>query len=378
MAAGRAKYIWGDYGSNQRRYDPFHNEWDLCSDFDPDDEPDEYDDDDDEDYDDYPPVPQNFETASLSTEHRTVQASSIATMNAICPSSESSEDIIMTHHTEHIMSIAYFRFGLHPAPEARGSEGQDWETCRRICGFSQSESSDLLIGVPNMTRLLMGSFFDLLANHTPLTEIPPDLLDLRQLTAPIHTIPPKFNSSFVNNANGTFCIIRPLPESTETPLELGLCNAVDYLEIRRRGWGPRLVDVATELVLRGIPFHVCRTAPRPTIYISPPVPYYSGLGYRPQDYEPDYHDYRLYLSHREDFLRSPRGQLALRAGGIVTRIARDTIVLNPSLVEAPVDLNSSAFISDGSVGHFYDELSSHEVDLICGVYHVDTGLTLRR
>ncbi|KIJ52205.1 hypothetical protein M422DRAFT_118633, partial [Sphaerobolus stellatus SS14] len=49
------------------------------------------------------------------------------------------------------------------------------------------------------------------------------------------------------------------------------------------------------------------------------------LGVRSPDYHPVRTDYQAYVHLRNRFLRSPRGRLALLSGGILWRLAIDTI-----------------------------------------------------
>ncbi|KAJ7171904.1 hypothetical protein B0H12DRAFT_1040615 [Mycena haematopus] len=103
---------------------------------------------------------------------------------------------------------------------------------------------------------------------------------------------------------------------------------------------------------------------------------YSGLGYRPQDYQPDVWDYRSYLERRTQLLRSSRGLVALRSGGIIARIAREVVSLEDGLID-PSDypLDHGICFWDGKSAKTLrgEQLTDDEVDVICGVYHVATG-----
>ncbi|KAJ7693237.1 hypothetical protein B0H17DRAFT_1010301 [Mycena rosella] len=109
--------------------------------------------------------------------------------------------------------------------------------------------------------------------------------------------------------------------------------------------------------------------------------YYSGLGFRPPKYKHSLADYRAYVSLRRAFLRGPRGRAALLYGGVVGRLARsdwvdvDQIFRGPSAdVRSP---KNRIYLWDGRTATACsdDRLSDHEIELICGVYHVATGQT---
>ncbi|KAJ7237283.1 hypothetical protein B0H12DRAFT_1026422, partial [Mycena haematopus] len=100
------------------------------------------------------------------------------------------------------------------------------------------------------------------------------------------------------------------------------------------------------------------------------------LGYRSRDYQPDVWDYRSYLERRTQLLRSPRGLVALRSGGIIARIAREVVSLEDGLI-GPSDYPPDHGICfwDGKSADTLrgEQLTNDEVDVICGVYHVATG-----
>jgi hypothetical protein len=132
------------------------------------------------------------------------------------------------------------------------------------------------------------------------------------------------------------------------------------------------------LLSRGISFLTCfrssETVPRRA---NTRIRGYSGLGYRPPQYQPDMRDYRSYVSIRRRFFRSPRGRAALLYGGIIGRLARSE-VSNEEVLRGPSDdaLLEGICLWDGKSPFAYwdDCLTEEEIDLICGVYHVSTGV----
>ncbi|KAE9408261.1 hypothetical protein BT96DRAFT_808460 [Gymnopus androsaceus JB14] len=103
----------------------------------------------------------------------------------------------------------------------------------------------------------------------------------------------------------------------------------------------------------------------------------SGLGYRPKGYQATLIDYQSYRATLEDFLHLPRGRAAMRKGGIVGRLAKDFLT-SEDVSSCPSDnvLQSGHWQksdADPYLGYWDDELSVEELDMICGVYRVDTG-----
>jgi hypothetical protein len=87
-------------------------------------------------------------------------------------------------------------------------------------------------------------------------------------------------------------------------------------------------------------------------------------------------DFLLYERLRDEFLRSPRGHLALLAGGVIAHLACEVIPFN-KVYDGPADNveKDGMFIGKvkGGSGYYSDVLSEAEVNLVLGVYHVDTS-----
>ncbi|KAJ3871533.1 hypothetical protein F5051DRAFT_433784, partial [Lentinula edodes] len=117
-AVGRNNYedIWERYGQRQRHYDSVADEWDICTELDPNDEP-SYPDDDDDDGDDY------FIFASSAmgedTAHNIGPASSLAYLARLLPSSDSDERVVFD---EPVDDIVVHRFGF--APDGHSTDRQ--------------------------------------------------------------------------------------------------------------------------------------------------------------------------------------------------------------------------------------------------------------
>ncbi|KAJ7022263.1 hypothetical protein C8F04DRAFT_971723 [Mycena alexandri] len=88
-------------------------------------------------------------------------------------------------------------------------------------------------------------------------------------------------------------------------------------------------------------------------------------------------DFGVYVQHRDGFLHSSRGRVALFYGGIVGRLARlvlsdleDLACLEPS--EDVLDAGARVTSRNGEEVLWYEALTEEEIHLICGVYIVET------
>jgi hypothetical protein len=155
-----------------------------------------------------------------------------------------------------------------------------------------------------------------------------------------------------------------------------LNSALSAVEcLRRPDYKPE--DIVSRLIRHGIPFRTVITGPPPAY--RPPI-FYFGLGYCQMDYKPTPVDYMAYERARDDFLRGPRGRVALMKGGIVWRLAmqtlhEDVVIAGPS---ESVYGSGTCFSDNDSGKHWWDDdLTVEEMDLICGVYKVFTGKGLQ-
>ncbi|KAF8592246.1 hypothetical protein K439DRAFT_1313778, partial [Ramaria rubella] len=100
------------------------------------------------------------------------------------------------------------------------------------------------------------------------------------------------------------------------------------------------------------------------------------LGFRPPRYIPDLVDYAAYTRARDDFLGLPHTCVALLRGGIVWRLAIESLGALAALEGPSLDsvaLGHSWKHPDGTL-LYDDEISDTEMDLICGVYGIYTGI----
>src|SRR5882762_10397846 len=84
VACGTVPSIWGDYAMTQRIYNPHENEWDICTNLDPDAKPEDWDDDDDDYY--FPHAPSTPRPASSSLQQPTTPSLLVHSLATLTPS----------------------------------------------------------------------------------------------------------------------------------------------------------------------------------------------------------------------------------------------------------------------------------------------------
>ena len=382
-AAGRSNYetVWQQFGPKQRRYDSFRDEWDLCEEFDPTDEPVDDDDDDGDDGDD--DLDSVYDTPLLPDDnphdlpdHNEGCYSSGADLQRIHPQHSDDQDVTFTQTVD---DLVYYRFGfVNPVgPVEEPPKKLKPDMVSKLLGIGWSSGGGAGPGNELSSKGEMDSlckFFTYLKLAKTPSDIPMDLYDVMQHDADVHR---EHNIDVHCKTLGStkYYIITPRPAGD---LSLLLTSAAAVLEIWRHGWGPDLTDIVVQLLKRGLAFHTCirgehRLPPPPPAF----TPHYGGLGYRLQHYKPDKHDYAAYESHLRRFLSSPRGRAARLAGGIVARLARD-VVKDEEVCTGPSDsvFEDGVCLWDGnesSPAYWDDRLTADELDVICGVYRVDTG-----
>jgi len=106
------------------------------------------------------------------------------------------------------------------------------------------------------------------------------------------------------------------------------------------------------------------------------IPSVSSLGRHARDSKFDETDFLLYERLHDKFFHSLSGHLALLAGGVISHLAHEVIPFS-KVYDGPADNveEDGMFIckSKGWPVFYSDVLSEAEVNLILGVYHVETG-----
>jgi hypothetical protein len=94
------------------------------------------------------------------------------------------------------------------------------------------------------------------------------------------------------------------------------------------------------------------------------------------------HDYAVYLRDRESLLLQPKGRAALLQGGIVWRLALETVGMEAALEGPSSDVTNcrlrisfSSGDPESGVQYWDDELTNDELIMLCGGYKFYTGMS---
>ncbi|KAG6807224.1 hypothetical protein H0H92_008358 [Tricholoma furcatifolium] len=382
-AAGRKRYdlIWEDYRNSQRRYDGFRDEWDLCTEFGDEDDPaNSVRDDDDSDYDadDLPTelFPDNNDWNNRLNDHH--QYSSRADLHRVYPSSEEDGQLSTMYQT--LEDTAYFRFGfVSPLGTSRyPSDPPNWKRVREYLGDGHWPPTQRSPDPNIQTRESLQGFFGYFKSSRDVSGIPAEIHDVSQDSSDVNTRPLQFYARKEKLHGVLYYLIRSkafsIPE--DASFEIGLKNPAVLLEIVRRELGRQHEDICNFLLDFGIPFKTFIPGPQKHLPAQM-IPRYGGLGFRPQNYKPDVIDYRAYVASRDNLLRGPLGRAALMAGGILFRLASDS-VSRDAVHYGPSDtvFNHGRCHWSGqasSPAYWDDTLMEDDTDVICGVYRVGTN-----
>lgn len=394
--------MWDEFTSTQRRYDSWANEWDLCTALDP--EAEAGYDDDGEGYIDFTqPEAAACQPAEILHSHNDDRMD-ISHPEPEFPEVPDVQDFLLpeepigAHSTADdlqavytswdlngpqeyydelyepfldMKDILYSRFGFTtPVAPAQYQENLRLDFCLRSVGDEQWS------GLSIETCAQFSNLLAFLVKAKSLEDVPQQLLDLRQDEAEISS------SDWVVDVerkilNGeTFYIIKPSDTDPDQSLHILLQSAATTLQIVRMGWGSSTIEeIVFHLLQRGMEFRLCHQGllrPQPPVLKS-----HTGLGVRRAGYKPTVLDYLAYERRRAQFLQTPRGRAARFAGGIIGRIASEHSN-DERASRGPSDEiyeNGVRFWDGWSQSAYWDDvLTPEEIDLICGVYIVETGL----
>ncbi|KAJ7601564.1 hypothetical protein DFH06DRAFT_1025663 [Mycena polygramma] len=354
-AAGRSNYddVWEEYGPDQRRYDSFHDEWDVCEQF---------------------GAPAEVEDWDGSDGYGGEEDDD--GLSEMLP-----HDVVLEPSAAHtseadLDQMVYLRYGCTVTKDPVDTSLQLPPAELPPSILTKKLLGDTRIQIPNENQMDQFRLFLAYCKraHSPF-DIPSSLLDFHQKDSELYSDWAVHVRTEVLNDQGYYVISEK--EQQSHSLFIVVQSAANALETVRQGWGPSISDVAENLLSRGMSFMTCC---RSTITSPAPLKLqrrsYSGLGYRPPNYKPDMRDYQAYVEIRQRFMSSPRGRAALLYGGIVGRLARSEASKEEAL-RGPSDdaLVEGICLWDGRSPFAYwdDCLTQQEIDLICGVYHVATG-----
>ncbi|KAF7344225.1 hypothetical protein MVEN_01713400 [Mycena venus] len=397
---GRNKYasLFEDYPPSQRRYDSFNDEWDLCSAFgeegrfndgDSDEEDDDDDDDDDDEYGcrlpnvDMPVGDDEPEPIPLVNVGPASERNLGSMYLHFGPGSSQGADPSYLPIAGDVYTALFKRFGF--------VMGQSRKTPSRPPEMSIVAS---LVGLEDINMGfvdVMATFFGQLLDAKSLDELDKEIFDFHQRDhSPLFQPWPFIlrRESLTNTVDRSVAVYYILCDHNSG---LGsdcllLLQATDVSEILQQGWGPRVKDVAKQLLLRRMPFRIAVmesvSLMRQRQAVVPGrrhrvVNVNSGLGYRAENYQPTIHDYHAYLAQlNSQLLHTRRGRVAPPYGGVIGRIARSE-VSDEHVLQGPSDnvYNTGVCLWDGrsDYAYWHESLTEHEMDLICGVYYVATG-----
>ncbi|KAJ7468540.1 hypothetical protein FB451DRAFT_1400916 [Mycena latifolia] len=316
--------LWSEYSDQQCRYDDFSNEWDLCEAFGPncegddaDDEPFFANDDNDEPLvpsnllpEDEPPVPVGINLSELE----------MARMYSYTHSVDDTGPVSYSAIGSTLSEMVLMRFGCTiPQQPVNGIPNMPpIVIVNKVLGSTASFASS---GCESQVETIRVFLTHCLSVRS-LEGIPFELLDYHQPTTELHS---KWTVDVRREKmNGVWWYIIS-EQGRSGPLYIVVESAMTALEVVWQGWGPDLAQVAYQLLSRGIKFRLCSWRRYHPILRSISLFTMKALGYRPEGYTPNRHDYLSYVNLRDTFLQSPRGRAALSCGGIVGRLAREQV-----------------------------------------------------
>ncbi|KAK1221470.1 hypothetical protein PQX77_015704 [Marasmius sp. AFHP31] len=424
---------WNDYGKEQKKFDAWNNCWDICTEFgDRDEDQDDFLDIEDgdmipniEDMNMSPAPAQDGRPGEDGPSHLTDEPRTPSVPDAqgdieredgeveqLAPESPSVDLLTdsglklgrlrcgmedLTYQVEDLAipmdTVAFERYGFKGDPVDLGlaNERINWETARKLLGngkwldspyhdqFKENSQS------PELRDELCRHLY--LLQHTPANSymnIPS--LDFANSDSTLHA---KMSWAFdvrkvnVDSETRYMLQMKSTSRASSDQLALLLFDAAAVVHIARVDMGETVPEIAGQLLNYGIRFNVLRKGPRPgdpQMARKTNLPGMGSakcvLGYRSSEYSPDVIDLRTYTGERDRFLRSNRGRAAASYGGIVGRIAR-AVVPDSEVVHGPdpdlVYRFGRCFLNAGDSGFWDDELTAEEIDLVCGVYVVETG-----
>ncbi|KAJ7303086.1 hypothetical protein DFH08DRAFT_722307 [Mycena albidolilacea] len=352
--------LWDGYPGPQRRFDPFHNEWDLCELFANND----------------PVFGEGFSQAPDSDDE-------IDATDAIFPQNiDMASRLAPTDTSTNVDTNMEIVHEEHPRNAVQEHPSRRQEHSNFEFEFL---NGDYVPGDDELSPYTMESDLP----KRDLAKASKECMSLRPKAAPTgFTINREYLTSMRNPAERMYYYVLAEDGSGIGSEVLLFPRATDVLEVLRQGWGPDIKGVIKHLLARGIPFWLAyrslqimpKSTPAPA-GLRPKgfkVDTTSGLGFRPHEHKFDEHDYRAYTTRQDlQLLHTPRGRIAMQYGGVVARLARSEVSDDDffrGFDDDIYDVGDCLWDETSKHAYWYDRLSDHEIDLLCGVYHVGTGM----
>lgn len=158
---------------------------------------------------------------------------------------------------------------------------------------------------------------------------------------------------------------------------LCLKDALTVNHILRACHSPSIYEITSRLIHWGIPFKTLRRsqdisllpkpAPMPMFHDATPL----ALGTVPHNFVFGLKEYKEYEQMRDSVVNSYCGRAAVLQGGISWRLAHEADVDEGVVLRGPSGFHTREdHVSVGGRGYVDDTLSHHQQDVICGVYRV--------
>jgi hypothetical protein len=353
--------LWNEYPASRRVYHSHINEWDLCPPIPPFSETlTQQDIAEIEQYDDEIDA---FDNASTTLKPPSDQfaAQHAGQMDELASQVDSSQPVPLQFDiVEHLKDRYGFDVHRRPSwtPNLHGQQVAEVDVAKGRFLFQTASH-------PTLLAPAIENFYNVLANKGVRVHNLSSAWDLGHLQLEI----PGLRLSLGTDVNDDRMYMISHTTAVHGSWNVCLHNPTTVLQIYRNRW-TTLDTIVEELVFRGIPFNTGVPDPSPKIiqkgYES------KGLGLRPVGYTPRSHDYNAYVAARTDVLRSHLGRAALLKGGLISRLARDTVGVS-DVLSGPDPSTSAMLGTVDGVELVDDELSDYLLDLISGVYYVETA-----
>ncbi|KAJ7739326.1 hypothetical protein B0H16DRAFT_1465284 [Mycena metata] len=376
--------LWDNFTPAQRVYDSFSNQWDLCTALAPDEEaePDQslYDVGDDDDF--FPFHPPDSQTPSIPSapdvpgreviQRRTGERAVEVLERAydLHPDDPAEDpDNLPGWQKQDVLTAIRFRFGFEEPITNANSSPQIQNTPSPWCSWCVGDAN---WAVPETSAL------PTLLQHILQSDLQEAAANLSDMTSAASELALGWDVAvtILNQGSEPLYELCSLGSESSEPSIL-LESAATVLQVVRSGWGG-IEPTIRNLVRLGAAFSP--GWPRPTDYRTPLAPHRPtlSLGCRTSDYRPTLVDFAAYVQRRDAFVRSSRGRTALFYGGIVGRIAclvlsdfEDVACLEPS--EDVLQTGARVSRRNGEGELHFETLTKEEINLICGVYTIETG-----
>lgn len=373
----RVPEVWEEYGNSRKIYDPYADEWDVCTEFDPTEAGSAFNDDDDDDdnpyafLEDHQPLMPSLPSVQPPSSPPPPTVDTQYNLPALCAAAayrpvdipEWSE-LLFTHFgfidvgdpldmasAIHLKSVGEI-FCL-----SKDDMPRDDRSKKCLNFFAHSFSSCENKGVVSLCDLNSIEIF----SKTMNPNLRSHKLHLRLESTPDYI-----------TTQGRYAIASVGPRPSP-PYQLAVDSDAAAMECLRQAF-EEPDDFLKHLFDSGIPFHTyIAVKPQPLPAVRPNHEVYRGLGIRDHDHFPTINDYHRYIATRDAYLRTnPQGRAALMCGGIVWRLAMEALGYRDGL-ESVLRGPSASCPVHGTVGNGTelrdDALSLDEMNLVIGHYY---------